>query len=134
MVEAWAETGKGKFTEKQEGGLVRVKPIRVCSPALVEVRLLPSHRGCETRRSSIFRGWLKQTGNSFGGLEFSQAAREGGLESSQGCGLERLEIMLVLVPVQGQVCSSSRPRLGSNGKEGSEEPGSSRDRSAWIKA
>ena len=49
MVEAWAETGKGKFTEKQEGGLVRVKPIRVCSPALVEVRLLPSHRGCETR-------------------------------------------------------------------------------------
>lgn len=35
--------------------------------------------------------------NSFGSLGFSQADTLGGLGSSQGCGLELLEVVLVFV-------------------------------------
>ena len=55
-----------KIHKKWEGGLVHVKPIRVCELALLEVRLQPSHRG----GGPVFRCWLKQTVNSVGILKF----------------------------------------------------------------
>lgn len=47
-----------------------MKPFWICYLALIEVRLLLSHRGWG--QNPILRYWLAQTANSFGRLEFSQ--------------------------------------------------------------
>lgn len=60
-----------KHYKKQERALVHGKSIWILKLGLIQVRLLLSNRGC--RWGLIFRCWLRETVNSFGRLEFSQA-------------------------------------------------------------
>ena len=84
------------------------------------VRLLPSHtlRSGLCDRGPIFRCCREQT-NYFDSLQFSYAAIVKEQESSQGCSLELLEIVLVFSSsLGGTTLSPSR-------EKGAQEPGQS---------
>lgn len=63
-------SGEWKITGKGVGQCD--KATWVCSPMLIEIRLLASHRDWEIGVLSLRVAW-KKTVNSFGSLEFSQA-------------------------------------------------------------